>query len=975
MYNKAVRDEFYSAFKLIENDDMFSFCDAITALGRSVEFALKDFYNNYMHTFSQKDFEEIMECKNKENYSREFDKFPLGLILGFLDESKFVVKVGAKYNKPFNNTLKILKDNSPHSFVSIRNKAAHTRKDCIIDRDRIIKQYNFIANVLNELGFEDIYDYEITRYITRCNKFYNYFISISNKYVKESSLPSYNYTIDNSLLSEFQFYNRVSGRLESFNFIEDSGHANSGRLTKYNCLISGEGGIGKSTILYHIYEYCNNYNQTFVKKPFDKDKGYEDFCPIPIFISAHKFKISEDEDYDIKDLKADIARQVGCEEFSFFEEAEKFAYLYNEADSNKPFFIFLIDGLNEITYTINDIGEDLLNIMSEFTEKRIQVIITSRTNYQLDEKYQNRFKKIRAQGLTREKIKKYIKKQNSSDERDIDSKLNNIKIFDILKNPMLLTLYTGYKYDENELKEFDKEIKELQLESKLIIKETNRICISNIYWNYIEYRILFHNIFQPVIYREKVLAKKKHKQEEYLRRLTKQKHKQEVRQKFISELVPRIAWELVSQNLFSINISDNRIKKIIDPFYADNKVILNPDDFKEYDPIADIVEYMTRVGLLKCEDKILSFLHQNFRDFFAACHYIREYIVLTGKCEKKTDQIREKLKTEYLPSNLKLFVGELLNERENNSLNSKIDMPLKEILSQYKQRGKTEDLDDHTVENIFEIDKALDVLNPNDYFDLSIDRLNFNDVKANKMIAFIEQVLNNVPTDALMSEIIWNPLKKKLPLKSDEEAKTVGIPQNLLNLFMLSARCASNSNTEYVKEYFNIWFIWTRKLYKNKTDMPAKKWANKAIFNHVLRKDRIILLSGLLTNLLYNRLEKENVGTGDKGIFSIFNEVSNSKPYYMSLMNVLIVPEKIKVSEIVDTIYNLASQGGLAPSFAILIMNYYIFKNRGNYLGKQLINELVNKMNAEKDEEKKTYIRFRLISAINYCLQESLLDN
>lgn len=967
MYNKIIRDDLDSAFESIENGDMSSFCNAITTLGSIVDSALKDFFNTYIHTFSQEDFEEIMKCKNKGNYKNpEFDKFTLGLKLGFLRNSKFIEKLGAKHNKPFNNTLKMLKDNSSHSFVSIRNKATHTREDCIIDRDLIIKQYNLVASVLNELGFEEIYDYETTR----SKHFYYCFESINDKYVKKSSLPPYKYTIDNSLLSEFQFYNHRSGKFESFNFIEDPEHANSGPLTECSCLVSGEGGIGKTTIMYYIYEYCRNYNKIFIEKSFDKSEGYKDFCPIPIFISAYKFKIHKN--YSEGNLKNDIAEQVGCKAFSFFEEAEKLAHLYNETDNNKPFFIFLIDGLNEITYANNYFGKKILNILSEFTEKRVQVIVTSRTNLQLDERYQNRFKEIRAQGLTKEKIIKYVERQDPSTKPDIKNELNNIRILDLLKNPMLLTLYTGYKYDEKELEKFNADIENLKLESKLIIRETNSISISNIFWNYIEYRVLFHNIFRPVI---EMQTKRKDKQlsEPETEYLEIEKLKQKVRLKVVSELVPQIAWELVSRDLFSIKVSDDHIKKIIDTFYEDNKPILNPYNI-EKDPLDDIVKYINNpVGLLNYEDEMLSFHHQNFRDFFATCHYISGYMVLTGNCEKRTDQIRERLKNEYLPSNLKLFVGELLNEREADSTNSKNDMPLKEILRQYNLKGIKEDsVDDHTVENIFEIDKALDVLNPNDYFNLNIDRLNFNDVKADIMIAFVERVLNNVQIDELMSEIVWNPMKKKLPFTCNADTKTVDMLHNLL---MLSARCASNSNMEYLKEYFYIWFRWTRKLYKNETDTPAKKLTNRAIFNHVLRKDRIILLSGPLTNLLYRLLENENIGIGEKGILSIFNEVSNSKPHYISLMNVFIEPEKIKVSEIDDIIYYLASQGGLAPNFSILIMNYYIFKNRDNNLGKELINELVNKMNAEKDEEKKTYIRFRLMSAINYCLQVSLLDN
>jgi hypothetical protein len=1018
----VIKDKLYSAFEFIEKNDMYNLSLALTILGGIVEFSLKDFLHTYIHTFSQEDIEEIMKCKNNENYkNQKFDKFTLGRKMGFLRDCKFIQKVEKKHDKSFAKTKKLLNND----FVSMRNKAAHylievalldkksisiitkidacvetgvnsendrspetnqsflsgfenesstdinldfdlssdfNKNSCIIDKDRIIDQYNLIAAVLNELGFEENYDYETTRY----NRFYDYFRSINDKYINESVLPfSCNYAIDSNLLSDFQCYNQLSGKFESFNFIKDSKNISSKCLTECNCLISGEGGIGKSTILHRIYEYCKNYNKTFLRKPFNKDAGHEDFCPIPIFISAHKFKISDDNPYDADDLKADISRQID-NSFSFFEETEKMVRLYYDADNNKSFFIFLIDGLNEASYASNYIENKILNILGEFieiTEKKIQVIIASRKSLQPDERYRSMFKEIRALGLGRENIVKYIEMKNPSFKTDlsfktdITSKLNNIKILDILKNPMLLTLYTGYKYDNEELKKFDQDIEILKKKSKLIIRESNVPYISDIFWNYIEYKVLFHNIFQPVI-----VMKTRQLTAPEERGLERKENEHSVYLKVICELIPQIAWEMVSRDLFSIELSDKSIINIMGTFYKKNKANLYIKNKER--AIDSFVEYMTNsVCLLKCEDEILSFHHQNFRDFFASCHYISEYMPLTGKSKKKTDKIREKLKNEYLSSNLKLFVGELLNERGTDLSNSKIDMPLKEILGEYKLREEPEDLSDHTVENIFEIDKALDVLNPIDYFDLNIDRLNFSDVKADKMVAFVDQMLNNVSIDSLMSEGVQSKIKRKLLLKHNADTKTADMVHKLL---MLSARCASNSNKEYLEKYFYIWFIW------------AKKLTNKTIFN-VFKQDMIIVLaSGPLTNLLHSYLEGENIGTGEKGILSVFNDISNSKTTYMNLTNVLRDPVNVKISEIVDKTYDLASEGGLASNFVILILDYYIFKNRKNRennYGKELIAELIKKMNEEMNEEKKTYIRFRLMSGINFCLQESLLDN
>lgn len=995
-HKSVIKDEFNSAIEFIERGGISNFCHAILSLQAIVEFALNDFFDTYIHTFSKENLEKIKKCENK--FNKNFDELELGRKMRFLRDSEFIENAGKNHNKYFVNILK-LRDSE---FVDLRNEAIHrlintalndekykvlitkindeiedstnienekslnTKKNLfIIDRDSTIKQYNLIADVLNELGFEGNYDYETTRY----NRFYDYFRSINDKYINEFSLPfSCNYTIDSSLLSDFQCYNQLSGEFQSFNFIKDSKSVSSKCLTECNCLISGEGGIGKSTILHHIYEYCKNYNITFLRKPFEKASGHEDFCPIPIFISAHKFKISDDNPYDADDLKADISRQID-NSFSFFEETEKMARLYCGADNNKPFFIFLIDGLNETSYASNYIGTKILNILGEFieiAEKRIQVIITSRTNLQSDKRFQSMFKEIKALGLGKENIIKYVETKNPSFKIDIISKLNNIKILDILKNPMLLTLYTGYKYDNEELKKFDQDIEILKKKSKLILRESNALCISDIFWNYIEYKVLFHNIFQPVI-----VMKTRQLTVPEERGLERKECEQNVYLKVISELIPQIAWELVSRDLFSIELSDKSIINIMGTFYKKNKANLYIKSKER--AIDSFIEYMTNsVCLLKCEDEILSFHHQNFRDFFGACYYISEYTPLTGKSKKKIDKIRERLKNEYLSSNIKLFVGELLNERGTDLPESKIDMPLKEVLGEYKLGEESENLSDHTVENIFEIDKALDVLNPIDYFDLNIDRLNFSDVKADKMVAFVDKMLNNVSIDALMSEGVQNKIKKKLSFKHSADTKTADMLQNL---FMLSARCASNSNMKYVEKYFDVWLRWARKLYKYKIGMPVKKLSSKPILNYVLEEDRVISFAlGSLTNLLYSRLKNENIGIGEEGILSIFTEVSNSKSTYMSLMNVLTEPEKTKVSEVKKKIYDLASQGGLASNFVVLIINYYVFNSRENDFGEKLINGLVEQMNEEKEEEKKTYIRFRLMSGINFCLQESLLD-
>ncbi|PKL64694.1 MAG: hypothetical protein CVV32_06320 [Methanomicrobiales archaeon HGW-Methanomicrobiales-3] len=913
-----LRENFQFAQENIETGEKYNnpafFEKAMGDLQKVVDALLNIFYNKYIVSFSEED-QAVINENLKKLERKTFDALPLGKKMNFLrmtdgfsDGMNFCKKVEQQHNISLNN-LVILRDGR---FVDIRNKAIHIKDDpASIDWDTVIGQLNLVSAVLTELGYPGFYEYAINRYNNFVDKF-------RQAGIRFSCAPDSPVKIDENIISGFT---RDGVPVNLVQEIRESGN---------NFQIIGEGGIGKSTMLRTICEKFTEENRKIVKKTVAEHQ--DTFLPIPVWISASRLKVSGALRYEINDFRDDVAKLSGKKDLDILSEAEKLAALYDDAlgKDKKPVFILLLDGFNEINGLNDEIKGEFLSIFEFLSEKRIQIVLTSRVKLPSPGKKTD-FIEVYAKGLDKETIERYIQAHlNESTGRDIGNKLSSKKMLEVLKNPMYLTLYTGYQYDKDS-ESSQQNIHNLIRQKKLNIIDTPVICKSYILWNFVQYKILYHNVYRPLL--EEVHSPNAKIRKSGLKFFEREQDKHIW---IISEFVQKTAWEMVSKGQFEIEFSNA-------PTEGHNPGARNSKE---------ILDYLSNtLGLIKYDGATISFSHQNFRDFFAACYYIKNYMQLIGD-NKDENKLHEQLRSEFIPSDIKKTVGELLGELEESR-----SIPLKRILKEYQDAGNAGPVYDHTVENIFEIHKSLNTLCPVEFLNTDIERLNFNDVESDKIIVFVKNTLDTISIDLVLSDVT--------SLKDMEKNVTL---KKLKNLFMLSARCANNLQKDDIRRMFYVWLRWTRSVYRNETKNPSTSLTGRITYR-VLSSDKLTIF--LLSNVIYTFLAGGNVGIGKNGFLNIFQEVGNSKNDYQDLMEILEKEGKeIDNSKIIDPVFRLASRSDYAANFVCFILDYYLYHNVD--AGLDLIRMLREKIGKEQtDHERETNIRFRIMSGLNYCVQES----
>jgi hypothetical protein len=912
---------------------------ALGVLAQLVEDLLNSFYSEQITSFSEDDQQRIKD-DTKKIEGPPFGSSSLGRKMAILRTSSFIEKVEEKNNK-YLEKLKQLRDGR---FVEIRNSTTHineTKKHQTIDKGLAIEQFDLIVSVLKELGYEELYDF-------RTHQYANFLDEFEKAAHKHSTRLDPKFIIDEGLLSEFICNSK------SVNLIDEIRQSNN------NFIVIGEGGIGKSTIMRYI---CNKFNEfNGVKRSLDEfRKCPTDFSPIPIIISASHLKIASTT-YVLNDFLHDISK-VNSEPFDILGECNTLIELSKGIieESNRPFFILLLDGFNEI-YSINEgVYDAFIPIYEELSKNRVQIVISSRTNI-LPADRKSSFKEVLAKGLNEHQILSYI--QSTGTQDDIKTLLKDKRIFDILKNPMLLMLHTKYQSQfENILDSIQNNPEEVEQKNNLeflidqkslCVINSKKICRSYILWNYVQY-LLYNNVFRPL---------SEGKQQKRFSEWEKNRL-QESRVWTISKLIPEFAWQLVSNGLFEVDYSEKIFEDQINAFCKSTKKSFSSEEIQAFQ--SEITDFLIiNTGLLKCEKDAahqtasISFSHQVFRDFFAACYYIKGTLQLSGQPVDELDLCNQ-LKSNYIPSDVKVYVGELLNELE---VNETPGQPLRNILKEYQNKDCSElasnkennDSADLTVENIFEIYKALGTLNPSDFIKTGFDKLNFNDLSIDKIISFVEETLDNISMDDLINEV--KPFGKK------EEHGTL---LQVKNLFMLSLHCANNSRASDIRRFYKVWLQWAKDVYNNKTETHAKSLWSKSAYLLLSNKK---LTASLLTTVGYRFLENENWGIGETSFTDIFKEVSEAKSDYQSIMEILAKNgQGIDNTRISAPMYRLASSNGYASNFACFVLNYYLYYNLDG--GFDLVEKLKNQMDIDTDPERKIMIKFRMLSGMNYCVQES----
>lgn len=385
----------------------------------------------------------------------------------------------------------------------------------------------------------------------------------------------------------------------------------------WHAVIVGEGGMGKTVSLLRLWkEYLGASGTQY---------------PIPLFIELSEYNTAQEEE------KANfIIKQIGCyylnKMYLTHEEEEALWDIIKTPITIKetkiPSVILFLDGFNEISVEKSELLVELRKIIK--LAHGIQIIITSRTDMRQMIGLQS-FNRIDLQKLTVQQIEKFLNISINLGYRG--------KLYELIKNPMMISLYsatskTVEQYSEDPRFDLKREI------------ETS----GELLWNFVESQIIKKyedNCFKSnSIYYTFLL-------------------------KFI---IPYIGYKMELGGEFSITSSE--LKIIIDDIYEKYNSDIFFDAFDSFIGFENTLGMEMLSGVDKrerffktkntiCEELAIlveengryRFIHQNFRDYFAAVHIINQ--IKIGNFDRK---IPEEIKENIISDSVRRFIGDIEGE-------------------------------------------------------------------------------------------------------------------------------------------------------------------------------------------------------------------------------------------------------------------------------------------------------------------------
>lgn len=372
-----------------------------------------------------------------------------------------------------------------------------------------------------------------------------------------------------------------------------------------HAFLVGPGGMGKTVSLLRLWEYLA--------------KSEEQDAPVPIFIQLNEFNNEPVADFIrkyISKLYIDIDLNT----------------LLKTEGQNHPSIVLLLDGINEVTAQSNELLLEINRLKAREDYPSLQLILTSRVDMRASHQWQD-FHLLELQPLTDEQIIHYLKTQLPSDSH----------LLEVLRNPMMLSIYNA----QSELPE--------RYHAKGLLKE-----------NVTSTGEMLFNV--EAIQRIKI-------EEQYATSLSEQAFRRFV----LEHLLPFIGWEMQQAGQFFIQkksekegslgledllqrgISNLLTDAFFDTFefFGDH---LEEKHFKEkprllFSEIINQVAVQNLVVLVR-DGENYRFLHQNFRDYFAARH-VQNQVIIALK-QKEFPVILSRAPLDYF---VRQFLGEMEGEK------------------------------------------------------------------------------------------------------------------------------------------------------------------------------------------------------------------------------------------------------------------------------------------------------------------------
>jgi WD40 repeat protein len=418
---------------------------------------------------------------------------------------------------------------------------------------------------------------------------------------------------DELIASAVMFNGATLGRLESIETLwkEEIPHS----------LILGDGGTGKTVSMIQLWKDFLSEEKTI--------SG-----PIPIFVRLNEYNQATEEER--KDF---ISWSIGWHYLGkkSLTPALKNAiwdWLRAEPATPHPKLLLMLDGFNEITVDNTQLLIELNNSWRR-AAKGIQILLTSR--YEANFEWTKGFQKLELQPLQKRNIIKYLSSKGKSYPE------GNENLQAILRVPMMLTLYAAsseiqakYQQDTN-------------FQFKGLVSTTGELM-----WNFMEAQVVKYT--QQYETEPQIAA--------HYRWLLK-------------HFLPLIGYEMEKQGLFDFSrkqlkavwkkyvaqLQEEERRDLHFELFAPSEVIWEKAEEEELEKVSLsslLDDLSAHLRMLKKERNTYHFLHQNFRDFFAAVHLRNE--LLLSNAMKAPGVI---LKDRPLPVFIRKMLGEIEGEHYN----------------------------------------------------------------------------------------------------------------------------------------------------------------------------------------------------------------------------------------------------------------------------------------------------------------------
>ncbi len=395
-----------------------------------------------------------------------------------------------------------------------------------------------------------------------------------------------------------------------------------------HAMLKGEGGMGKTVSFIRLWEQYTSVDD------------YNPLLPVPVFIPLNEYN-ETDESERRGFIQRMIRRFYLDEKTQDLDLLNVFREPVKGGKSGVPSIILLLDGLNEVT--VEWIG--LLVELREMIEhwQGVQMLVSSRPDMRETMGWID-FHLLELKGLSTEQIDKYLGQWCLSPLiKDGDEEKYPLRR--LLQNPMMLTIYAAScevvkEYGASSLYDFKERV------------ETP----GELLWNFMESQVVKYfqhsGLEEPQKYFYKFLLKM---------------------------LLPALGYEMEREGRFQLAgnefdvIVECYLKRFcqadfLDTFreyrrYACAWDISNCSDIEGKNKFEEVLGILSiEMSMLVKEGQSYRFLHQDFRDFFAAVHILNEVSIGLSR-----EEVAEVLTGGMISFYTRRYMGEIEGEHYNKS--------------------------------------------------------------------------------------------------------------------------------------------------------------------------------------------------------------------------------------------------------------------------------------------------------------------